>query len=125
MSIYTQIRNLTPHTVALYAGSGELIDSWASEGQARCVEHVTRIDPGTDDDVEFQAPGGLVCFDIPVVRRDFGCVTGLPEPQHDTLLIVSQLVFDAQSGRTDLLVPHDMVRDSEGRIIGCRAFARR
>jgi len=61
---------------------------------------------------------------IPIVRRVLGNVQDLPEKKEDTYLIVSQLVADACLGRDDLLVPADLVRDEQGRVIGCRALAR-
>jgi hypothetical protein len=55
----------------------------------------------------------------------WGEVEGLPEAEPDTLLLVSRIVADAgkAQGRTDLVVPHDIMRDDKGVIIGCKSLA--
>lgn len=40
------------------------------------------------------------------------------------LFIVSRVVAEAAKDRDDLLIPDDVARDEEGRVIGCRALAR-
>jgi hypothetical protein len=61
---------------------------------------------------------------VPVVRQSLGEVTGLPEQTAGTYLIVSRVIAAACPDRLDLLVPDNLVRDSDGRIVGCRRFAR-
>ncbi|ARF70806.1 hypothetical protein B7C51_25050 (plasmid) [Paenibacillus larvae subsp. pulvifaciens] len=61
---------------------------------------------------------------IPVCKTAFGEVEGLPEPQDGIVYIVSALTAQAAKDRNDLYVPDEQVRDSEGRIIGCRALAK-
>lgn len=53
------------------------------------------------------------------------CTPHLPPEEPGTMLIVSALVANAgmAHGRKDLLVPTRMVRDVEGRIVGCLALA--
>ncbi len=65
----------------------------------------------------------LINNDIPVFRTTFGEVEGLPEPQDDTLYIVSLLVRRARPYRGDLLSPGQLIRDAEGRPIGCKGLA--
>lgn len=62
---------------------------------------------------------------IPIISIEFGDISGLPDEDPDTMLIVSAIVANAgrAKGRKDLLVPTRMVRDSEGRICGCLALA--
>ncbi|MDE2105836.1 MAG: hypothetical protein KGL39_51920 [Patescibacteria group bacterium] len=36
---------------------------------------------------------------------------------------VSRLVKDRVPSRSDVVVPHDLVRDANGAVIGCRGFA--
>ena len=60
--------------------------------------------------------------DIPLVTPTFGDPTNLPDPQVNTVYIVSALVQTTVK-RGDLLVPNDLVRDDKGNIIGCRALA--
>jgi len=57
---------------------------------------------------------------IPLVRKVYGNVEGLPEPQPDTLFIVSTIVRFALPEREDLASPGDLVRDENGNVIGCK-----
>lgn len=65
---------------------------------------------------------------IPVVKTEFGEVLGLPESAEVVTYIVSRITVEAAQAQDrstdDLLVTSGAVRDSQGRIIGCRAFAR-
>jgi hypothetical protein len=56
---------------------------------------------------------------LPLVHRAYGAVENLPHPAPDTLYIVSALVREAVPWRTDVASPGDMLRDAEGRILGC------
>ncbi len=56
---------------------------------------------------------------IPCVFSEQTEITGLPEYSTDNQLIVSGVVMAAVGDtRTDVLVPHDLVRDGAGRVIG-------
>lgn len=108
-----RVRNFTPHPIILLSDGGEEIARFPSEGIARCTAR--------------QIPDGTVTIagkSVPIVRTDFGEVTGLPVPEADTLLIVSRVVLSAVSDRNDLIVPDGIVRDDSGRIIGCTSFSR-
>ena len=65
---------------------------------------------------------------ITVVKTEFGEVLGLPVSAEVVTYIVSRITVEAAQaqGRStdDLLTTSGAVRDSQGRIIGCRAFAR-
>lgn len=64
---------------------------------------------------------------IPIVRTRFGGVQNLPEPDGETLYIVSMPVLNACPDRTDLVRPDtgpSSLRDSDGRIIAVRRFTR-
>ena len=65
---------------------------------------------------------------IPVVKTEFGEVLDLPESAEVVTYIVSRITVEAAQAQDrstdDLLVTSGAVRDSQGRIIGCRAFAR-
>lgn len=56
---------------------------------------------------------------IDLYRTTFGEVDGLPDPQPDTLLVVSSVVKAAASSRGDLVSPTRLVRDEHGRVTGC------
>jgi hypothetical protein len=102
-----KIINLTPHAINLpgitVPPSGQL---------ARCQETVKTVD-------QIEVEGAVV----PVVEKTFGDVTGLPEPVWGTIYIVSALVAQAVR-RSDVFCPGDPVRDTEGKIIGCKSLCR-
>jgi len=56
---------------------------------------------------------------VQLVTNKFGDVYDLPAPLDGTLYIVSMVVRQA-IGRPDLASPGDLIRDAEGKIIGCR-----
>ena len=60
---------------------------------------------------------------IALVAPSFGAVEGLPEPQEGVLFLVSALVRAAVPSRHDVASPGDLVRDPEGRVVGCRNLA--
>lgn len=94
--------NLTPHTINI---KGAVSRDIAPNGTvARCSqsnEKVAEIDG------------------IPVTRQTFGAVEGLPTPEEGTIYIVSRLVAAACPERNDLVIPGPLVRDDQGRPIGC------
>ena len=106
------IINLTPHTITILNEDGTVLKQFPSEGVARATQ--SQVYAGHLDGIE-------------LVRTSFGAPIGLPEPQMDTYYIVSLATANAAkyAGRRvdDLLLTSDPVRDSEGRIIGCRRLA--
>jgi hypothetical protein len=60
--------------------------------------------------------------EIPLVTRALGPVEGLPEPQFRTLYLTSALVAQAAwaAGRREVVCPGELVRDPQGRVVGCR-----
>jgi len=109
-----RIMNFTPHPLNLMpAGpTGPVVTIPPSGQVARCATSRVQVDTITVDGVT-----------IPVNRTQFGEVTGLPDPQPDTIYIVSAVVAQAVPDRTDVFIVDDAVRDEQGRIIGCRALA--
>ena len=103
-----KIVNMTPHTVNMVSETGEKIADYISEGEIRLTQETKQI--GTINGV-------------PLTKTTFGDVQGLPEEKEGIFYIVSRLVMTACSSRNDLLVPNDIVRDDEGKIIGCKSFA--
>jgi hypothetical protein len=103
------IVNLTPHDIHLYRGD-ELVETIVSSGTARVSVRSEKV-------------GEIGGF--PISKNFYGEIIGLPDPQPGIYYVVSALVAQAAAGRRDdLLVVNDTVRDQEGRIIGCRGFAR-
>lgn len=104
-----EIINLTPHEIKVLDAGNNLLHVIPSAGLARC--QVTRQQVGNVNG-------------IPVNRTVFGEVEGLPEQQDDIIYVVSAIVAQAVKNRDDVVIPDDAVRDEQGRIIGCRSFAR-
>ena len=99
--------NLTPHTLNIHGPGG--VWSCPPSGTIARVATVNRA----------AAPVG----DIPTVVTTLGEVTGLPEPAPETVLIVSGMVATA-AARADVFSPGDLVRDHQGRPIGCKGLRR-
>lgn len=117
----TFVVNYTPHTVRLLHQNGDLHMIFESRGIARCAETLESLPP-----LEWDPFGDCGMHDhLPLVRRTFGAVSGLPDPKDGVAYIVSQIVHDALPNRTDLLVPADVVRGPDGQVTGCRSFGRR
>ena len=57
---------------------------------------------------------------IALTSTAYGPVTGLPDYQPDTLLIVSAMVRSATPNRPDLASPGELVRDEKGNVVGCK-----
>ena len=103
------IINLTPHPVNLLDVDANVVITFHSEGLARCSQNDIII--------------GKLNKDIILTKTSYGEVIGLPEQAPRTFYIVSRLVLNALPNRTDLLVPNQLIRDSEGQIVGCRSFS--
>jgi hypothetical protein len=100
--------NLTPHTINIITPQGENL-SLPSAGVARVASQ-----PGTA--LDFGA--GIPVFSAPT----WGAVEGLPEPEHDTLYVVSALVAGQVKGRPDVVSPgtgpnDGAVRNDKGQIV--------
>jgi len=97
--------NLTPHAINLMVnGETEVIEPSGD---------IARVSMDSE-----QIAGG----DIPICAVSFGEIENLPAPTEGTIFIVSSMVAQAAL-RPDVVAPHDLVRDSQGRIIGCKSFA--
>src|SRR5690554_3370931 len=104
------IRNLTPHPVNL------ILDG-----------HTITLPPdGTPPRVATtETPAGTVAVDgaeVPVVQVGTGDLEGLPDQQPGVWLLVSRMVAEAAPHRRDLVIPHGLVRDDVGRVVGCSAL---
>jgi hypothetical protein len=130
-----KIINLTPHTVRLLSKQHEKLsipapvgcDYWyldlPSEGEARVnVEEIT----ANTWAVEMQDNGPPLHAEwlgLPIKKIKFGEVTGLPARKSGVQYLVSRLVKQAVPDRDDCFVPHDVVRDENGVIVGCLSLA--
>lgn len=105
-----RIINLTPHALNLVTGEGTVTIP-PSGTIARVSVNRTQIGTVSIDGVT-----------VPLNRSQYGEVVDLPDPAEDTLYVVSALVAAACPERSDLVVPDDLVRDEQGRVIGARAL---
>ena len=107
-----KIRNLTPHKIVVYGENNQVLSVFESEGIARAEQK---------DEQAGDLEG------TPLVKQTFGVPVDLPDYEEGTYLIVSSITANAAkaAGRTtkDLLLTSVPVRDEQGRIIGCKAFA--
>jgi len=110
-----KIVNLTPHPLNLMpeGPEGPVVTIPPSGQVARCTVDRVQVDTVTVDGIS-----------VPVNQTRFGEVSSLPDPQPDTIFVVSALVAQAVPDRQDVFIVDDAVRDEQGRIIGARALAR-
>ena len=134
MESHMKLINLTPHAVTLLAEGFAVFD-----GKAKCYRQPDGVEPFVL--AEFPSAGVARCaveesllgeqdvdgfdFTVPFVGVSFGELEGLPAPTGGPVYIVSALVANAAraQGRHDVVVPAHMVRDADGKILGCLAFA--
>ena len=102
-----KIVNLTPHVLNVHDGEGNERHSLPPSGEVARITSKKTLE------------GDLL--GVPLHSFKFGEVEGLPPPQKDTVFAVSGVVFQ-ESGRPDLIAPGDLVRDPDGRPIGCLGF---
>lgn len=105
-----EIMNLTPHTLHIHTGEGDVLTLPPSGIVARVEE--TRSFAG-------------YLQGIPVDRVRLGNVVGLPEPEAGVMYVVAALVASALRGREDVFSPGVPVRDSAGNIIGAKGLTLR
>ncbi len=102
-----KVINLTPHDVNICDDYGHIIKTYKTSGIiARVANGFETIDyvDGT-----------------PIVCRTNERIVNLPEPEEDTVYIVSNVILDYCLDRMDLLAPVQQVRIN-GQVVGCRSF---
>lgn len=100
--------NLTPHEINIYSGE-ELIKTVPASGTvARCEQR---------EEVLGKIDG------ITITEQFFGAVQGVTDQEEGVAYIVSRIVADAITFRDDLYIPGPMVRDNNGRVIGCQGLS--
>ena len=109
--------NLTPHEVTVYSEDGK--------------EVVLRIPPsGTIARVSTTSKIIKKVDGVLIRKTEYNKIEGLPEPQEDTIYIVSTVLLIAlkEKGimRDDVIAPDtnpdSVIRDSQGRVIGVKYF---
>ena len=104
----TTLINLCPHDVTIVDDDGKVIEVLPHEEGRLARVAVTEIP------VE-----NTLGRPFPVVRRKWGEVTGLPDPQAGVAFVVSAAVVSASPGRTDLFSPGRLIRDANGQPTQC------
>ena len=99
--------NCTPHPLNIVQRDGTVLTIESSGIIPRCAS--------TE---EIDRTIGL----IDVSRQHLGAVEGLPDPIPGAYFIVSRLVASAAK-REDLLVPGALLRDDQGRVVGCKGLS--
>ncbi|MAG65405.1 MAG: hypothetical protein CMK74_05970 [Pseudomonadales bacterium] len=106
--------NLTPHTLNIHG-----VDA---EGKA----FIYNLKPGGDAPrVSFIDKPYMVLDGIAIRTETMSDVEGLPSPIKDVLFVVSQIVAGACLDREDLVYPGPLIRDEDGRPIGCAGLSRK
>lgn len=100
--------NMTPHALDIIQSDGSTLTVSPSGYVPRCSS--TEIVDGSI---------GL----INITKQTLGEVEGLPDPIPGAFYVVSRLVASA-ANRPDLLVPGPLVRDDQGRVVGCKGLSR-
>lgn len=102
-----KVINVTPHNVDICDENGNVIKTYEASGMVARVAHGWETIEYIDG--------------IPMVTRVNARVVNLPEPQEDTLYIVSNIILDYCYDRMDLIAPCQQVKVN-GRVVGCRSF---
>ncbi len=95
--------NLTPHRVTFSTG----LTLEAASLPARLVQEYIQID---------------TLNDIPIYQTLYHDIVNLPPQEEDVYYIVSGLIRSALPHRKDLLSPAQLIRDTEGNVIGCNGL---
>lgn len=104
----TTLVNLCPHDITIVDDDGNVIIKVPhEEGRLARVSQ-------TEIPVE-----NRLGIPIPVRRREFGTVTGLPDPEPGVAYIVSAMVLGNCHGRTDVYSPGRLIRDANGQPTQC------
>ena len=108
-----EIRNFTPHSLTVLDAAGVPV-SFPSLGVARCSQSVEVVGLVDASSTSFSISRQVIS----------SVVTGLPEVQDGVRFVVSRLVAEALRGqRDDLLIPGTLIRDDQGKVVGCQGFS--
>lgn len=105
-----KIVNLTPHRIDFVTADGSPLMSVEPSGT------IARVSVKTETIGEIAG--------IPVTKSVYSDVVDLPAPQEETVYVVSSLVAQRCVDRDDVFIPNESVRDSEGKIIGCKSLGK-
>ena len=105
-----ELINLTPHAITFVDGDGNgnlVVNPSGTIARVACRTEQTGV---------INVNGN----EIPLTATVYGEVENLPAPEEDTFYLVSSLVAARVPERDDVFIPNESVRDSEGRIVGCK-----
>ena len=97
-----QFINLTPHTLNIHS-NGNVTDI-APSGQ------IARVSTSYNHTNTVAGINVYSCV--------YGDIEGLPEPQDNTIFVVSGVVKSAVQDRSDVMSPGELIRDENGKPIG-------
>jgi len=122
-----KIVNLMPHDLTIFRAEDTKPSGAKGYVLAReCAPLMVIRSSGISRAAAVENPVGQI-DGVPMFRMAFGEPQGVPDPQPNTVYVVSSITAQAcrDSGRDthDLVMPARTVRDAEGRIIGCTAFS--
>ena len=101
------IKNYTPHLVRIIMRDGsEKI--FTPSGVVPRVSQTSKL---------VKELGG-----VEIYESSYGEVQDLPEARPDVFLIVSAIVKIACPDRPDLLSPGELIRDDQGKVVGCKGL---
>lgn len=98
-----KIFNYTPHPVTING-----VEYHPTAKAPRLIETIVSVK--NVDEIKFSS-------------LSYGQVENLPEPEENTILIVSALVAQALPERQDLAWPFPLLRDETGRVVGASGLA--
>lgn len=102
--------NLTPHALNIHTAENGVISVPPSGNVAR-VATSFNLDSTVDG--------------IDIYSATYGEIEGLPAPSPDVIYIASGLIVSALQGtRYDVTSPGELVRDADGRPVGCKGLRR-
>lgn len=104
-----RLANLTPHRLVVHSDYQDTITLDPEGTVARVQTTSIKVEDGD--------PG---CPDLYI--QEVGEVEGLPDPDGETLWIVSTLVRTSVPDRHDVASPGELVRDDHGQPVGCRGL---
>lgn len=108
------IINLTPHTLNIHLGEGDVLEVLPSGDVCRISTKVEKVS-------DLPLPDGRK---VPVMGTAFGNVKGLPAPKVGVTYVVSGLVRSRLIGREDVMAPGPLVRNEKGQPVGCQGLTR-
>lgn len=101
-----QFINLTPHTINIHSNG-----------------NITNVAPsGNIARVSTRYQHSNTVSDINIYNCVYGDIDGLPDSQDDTIYIVSGVVKSAVPNRMDVMSPGELIRDNDGKPIGCNGL---